>query len=869
MGGERVDQTVWTEAELGDLDLLLRQKIGEMSEDDFSALEAALSSGSSWDVALGMHEPGGSVSDETTLAPVSDARQNEVRLDHNGALATLSAGGVLTVSLAGIFGGTTPPYATQHRPTAPAPKAASLLSFATNEVDAHPSTANTSSNSTATTNPPAPVVKTTPSGLRYIKSDRSSKGSTIWGDYQADGQMPTVQQVEASEQSADISDPHELPIGREVGIYEPTGTNMEASIPVLSGYTASAVGTAVAEVDGNTNPATYITGIEAEKDAMISPSSDELRAGRTIGVQVPECQTAELAKDIAGVPLATSTPMLAGQTVSATAEVADDITGGDFAATEKTIEIANRSDLISATVEFKFHTGNSVMVNLPEGAESRYQRLLEALMQAAIKTDLPKEAPVAPEVPSSAGHELPVAPKTEASPKIDPKQDIPAVETAKPKPLARHEVGVRTTKMVDTGNNIAAIPSLHGVSADRIQFVVRTLESLGVTPKVSAWLGGDTTWEGLDNSTEDIGDNGRAFGYISAEGARRANMPSDPVGQLRFILEEDIPKYGPLLNNLLNKADPSDSELQAAINEWEAEGVVGQRFEIAQAIWTAMQTPEKVTETRQVSEPIEISRPNPSTVSAHTVSTEPRRSDADHVDAKSTKPEPDSPHLSVSSAAPTARASEPVHQPAPAQESHPMSTAPSLQEASVDHHVQEAAAPRIAPVPEVAQNNLPTRQKVVQIASQQLSEWQAQGPSYSKTGYLKYSQGREEEWCADFVSWVYEKAGYPLTNSDPDIDRVQTIKQLGETDPRFKYITPESGTTPEPGDLAIHLGTTSDGHKISHVNVFVGMSSDGVAQYIGGDQGHGPYPGGSVVSTERGVGYWDNFTVGYVQPVAS
>ncbi len=162
-------------------------------------------------------------------------------------------------------------------------------------------------------------------------------------------------------------------------------------------------------------------------------------------------------------------------------------------------------------------------------------------------------------------------------------------------------------------------------------------------------------------------------------------------------------------------------------------------------------------------------------------------------------------------------------------------------------------------------------QRVVCIAQQQLGIWQSQsgypwkGPNtYSETGYLQYSQGRKEEWCADFVSWVFNQAGYPLA-PDPnwDIPGVLGVQAIGQENGNFSF-TNAKNFIPQPGDIAIH---NANGEQ--HTNIVVGVSGQKVTM-IGGDQsngaGTGPYPGGSIVSYDiSNSPYSDNIT-GYVIP---
>lgn len=137
-----------------------------------------------------------------------------------------------------------------------------------------------------------------------------------------------------------------------------------------------------------------------------------------------------------------------------------------------------------------------------------------------------------------------------------------------------------------------------------------------------------------------------------------------------------------------------------------------------------------------------------------------------------------------------------------------------------------------------------TRQNVVCIARQELAKWQS-GQLTPANGYFAYSQNRVEEWCADFASWVYDQAKYPLRNDPnwnvPSVSEIQTIAENAsqqQTD-KFTFHSP-NGYTPVPGDLAIHGG--------NHVNIVVATLPGGSFTLIGGDQGPGPYPGGSYVS---------------------
>jgi hypothetical protein len=153
----------------------------------------------------------------------------------------------------------------------------------------------------------------------------------------------------------------------------------------------------------------------------------------------------------------------------------------------------------------------------------------------------------------------------------------------------------------------------------------------------------------------------------------------------------------------------------------------------------------------------------------------------------------------------------------------------------------------------------PTRVKVICLARQEVVAWQQPGIQRNVL-CNKYGAGNPcEEWCADFVSWVYKQAGYPFT---PDrIAAVQGIWDMSLRSPNFHF-HPAAGYTPKPGDIAIHkIGR-------SHTNIVVDVTGNRIT-LIGGDQGPGPYGGpnsNSIVSQVYQEGPTLGGTNGYVSP---
>ncbi|HUA13585.1 MAG TPA: phage tail tip lysozyme [Candidatus Sulfotelmatobacter sp.] len=159
------------------------------------------------------------------------------------------------------------------------------------------------------------------------------------------------------------------------------------------------------------------------------------------------------------------------------------------------------------------------------------------------------------------------------------------------------------------------------------------------------------------------------------------------------------------------------------------------------------------------------------------------------------------------------------------------------------------------------------RQEVVCIAQEELSLWNngSMKPGFranDSSSFSKYTTNLDEYWCADFVSWVYDQAGYPL-QSDPNwlVPGVQSVQAIGEQNANFHW-HPAGSYTPKPGDIVVHLSGEA------HVNIVVSVSGNTMT-LVGGDQNadSAGYPDGSKVSeyTDNGFSGVDGIT-GYVTP---
>ena len=90
-----------------------------------------------------------------------------------------------------------------------------------------------------------------------------------------------------------------------------------------------------------------------------------------------------------------------------------------------------------------------------------------------------------------------------------------------------------------------------------------------------------------------------------------------------------------------------------------------------------------------------------------------------------------------------------------------------------------------------------------------------------------YTEGNREEWCADFVSYVYLKAEQPFTNSTTGSWRIPSVRSLGyyfQAQGRFHSARTY---TPKPGDVAIYGS--------GHTNIVVAVEN-GMMTTIGGNE---------------------------------
>ncbi len=101
----------------------------------------------------------------------------------------------------------------------------------------------------------------------------------------------------------------------------------------------------------------------------------------------------------------------------------------------------------------------------------------------------------------------------------------------------------------------------------------------------------------------------------------------------------------------------------------------------------------------------------------------------------------------------------------------------------------------------------------------------------------EYTTGREEPWCADFVSWVYKSAGKSFKGGGAggwQYPSVVTLKAYFEE--KHEFFRPGE-KEPQPGDVAFYIGAeTPDGGSAQHVNIVISVDGDKKMTTIGGNE---------------------------------
>lgn len=96
-----------------------------------------------------------------------------------------------------------------------------------------------------------------------------------------------------------------------------------------------------------------------------------------------------------------------------------------------------------------------------------------------------------------------------------------------------------------------------------------------------------------------------------------------------------------------------------------------------------------------------------------------------------------------------------------------------------------------------------------------------------------YSEGAQEPWCANFVSWIMREAGEPFSNPNSGswrIPGVYTLQEFYESQNRFEPVG--NGYRPQVGDTVLYDNEFRIGQ---HTNFVVAVDG-GTATTVGGNE---------------------------------
>lgn len=97
-----------------------------------------------------------------------------------------------------------------------------------------------------------------------------------------------------------------------------------------------------------------------------------------------------------------------------------------------------------------------------------------------------------------------------------------------------------------------------------------------------------------------------------------------------------------------------------------------------------------------------------------------------------------------------------------------------------------------------------------------------------------YSEGNEEPWCANFVSWVLRAAGTPLANPNSGSWRIPGVYTLQEYYTKTgRFAAAGSGYRPVTGDVILYSPESRYGQ---HTNIVL-AADNGTLTTIGGNEG--------------------------------
>lgn len=144
----------------------------------------------------------------------------------------------------------------------------------------------------------------------------------------------------------------------------------------------------------------------------------------------------------------------------------------------------------------------------------------------------------------------------------------------------------------------------------------------------------------------------------------------------------------------------------------------------------------------------------------------------------------------------------------------------------------DAQTKLLSEIPTQGLNSVQTR--LLQLAKQQFA---THATSYDAT-VMAYTQGAQESWCADFVSWLRNQAGVPFINQNSGSWRIPGVDTLQAYYQQYNAYDSVGNYTPKLGDVAFYTDTTLSGDNTAHVAMVLGVVGNNLIT-IGGNEGTG------------------------------
>ncbi|MGH3724724.1 MAG: CHAP domain-containing protein [Mycobacterium sp.] len=133
----------------------------------------------------------------------------------------------------------------------------------------------------------------------------------------------------------------------------------------------------------------------------------------------------------------------------------------------------------------------------------------------------------------------------------------------------------------------------------------------------------------------------------------------------------------------------------------------------------------------------------------------------------------------------------------------------------------------------------PGRAAVVRILGQEYAQ---------QAGMVKYSEGNDEPWCADFTSWVMRQSGMPFSNPNSGHWRIPGVLTLTDYLRREGRFEPRV-YSPQPGDMVLYNQPSPRGQ---HVNIVL-INDNGTLTTVGGGEGRGVGLATYVAAEDSGI----------------